>query len=104
LFISARALITSFENVIDGVFNDTIGVLQQAQRDAMALINSPIEIFKDSIENMAQTRVENVFGKIESEISSFRNVMDDVRGLIVDEEGYLSFTYTQADIDALTTL
>jgi hypothetical protein len=46
-------LITSFENIIDKVFNDTIGELQQAQRDAMNIINSPIEILKAEIENMA---------------------------------------------------
>jgi hypothetical protein len=51
------------------VFNDTIGVLQQAQRDAMALINSPIEILKGSLENMASLRVDNVNQKVEFEIS-----------------------------------
>ena len=61
-------MITSFENVIDGVFNDTVGKLQQAQRDTMILINSPIEILKAEFEDLANLRVESVYLKVENEI------------------------------------
>ncbi len=61
-------MITSFENVIDGVFNDTVGELQQAQRDTMILINSPIEILKAEFEDLANLRVESVYLKVENEI------------------------------------
>ncbi len=65
--------------MIDGVFNDTIGVLQQAQRDAVNLINSPIEILKEALEDMAHRRVESVLSKIENEILTFREVLEQTR-------------------------
>jgi hypothetical protein len=97
-------LITSFENVIDGVLKDTIDVLQQAQRDAVNLINSPIEILKASFEDMAHRRVESVFHKIENEILTFREVLEQTRALIVDEDGYMQFSYSQEDLTTISEL
>jgi phage-related protein len=74
--VAAHDLVTSFENVIDGVFNDTVGVLQDVQREVTSLINSPIEILKDAFETMASNRVDNAFSYIEDQVESLREVLE----------------------------
>lgn len=99
-----RGIVTSFEDLIDGVFDDTVGVLQDAQRDVSALINSPIEILKDAFETMASTRVDDAYTYVEDQIEKLREILDRVRTPILDETGFLPFSYSQADLTAIKQL
>ena len=53
---------------------------------------------------MAHRRVESVFLKIENEILTFREVFEQTRAFIVDEDGYMQFTYSQEDLDTIQNL
>ncbi len=99
--MNLHEIVTSFEDLIDGVFDDTIGVLQDAQHEVSALINSPIEILKDSFETMASNRVDNAYTYVEDQIEKAREILDQVRALIIDDDGYLPFSYSQADLTAI---
>jgi hypothetical protein len=46
-------IVTNFEDLNDCVFDETIGVLHDAQYEFSALIKTPTEILKDSFETMA---------------------------------------------------
>lgn len=84
----------NFENVMDRIYNETLSSLQKSQREATNLVNSPIEIFKDIIEDMAFRRKKSISLKIENEILTFREVLEQIRAFIIDEEGYLKFNYS----------
>ncbi len=51
---------------------------------------------------MAHQRVESIILKIEHEIFVLREVLEQTRALIVDEEGYMHFTYSQEDLDTMS--
>ena len=48
--------------------------------------------------------MESVFFKIENEILTLREVLDQIRAFIVDEDGYRQFNYSQEDLDTMSTL
>lgn len=104
LFITAHELVTSFENVIDGIFQDTVGVLQQVQREVSSLISSPIEILKHSFESMASRNLDDSFTYMEDQVASLREVLEQIRTPVIGENGYLTFTYTADDLEGLTEL
>jgi phage-related protein len=104
LFVTAHDLVIGFENVIDGIFNDTIGVLQEVQREVSSIISSPIEIIKHSFESMASRNLDDSFTYMEDQIASLREALEQVRAPILDETGYLQFTYTYNDLNALVEM
>lgn len=97
-------MLTNFENEIDSVFNETLVDLQLKQREATNLLNAPIEKLKIMLEDMAHRRVESVYLKIENEIMAFREILEQIRAFIVDEEGFIPFNYSQEDLDAIASL
>ncbi len=50
---------------------------------------------------MASNRVDNAFTYIEDQVEKAREILDQVRVLIIYDDGYLLFKYSQADLSAI---